>query len=141
MNILFFILYSLNFINFPNDEKWNVYTSKDKIPQTLIKSLNNLTKERVRFCNPNEEFQATDLMTKRNLSKRQLIFTAQRKDNWILVYNHAGRGSHQHFVECTIISNKILNLKIGSPKQNIANFSDAQRLMESNEFDFNYVEL
>src|SRR5215213_5235676 len=85
-------------------DKWIMFNSKQYIPEALSTHLNSLGISRSDIANPDEEYEATDLILNDNLPYRQLQFLAKADSFWIMTYQHGGFASHCHLVLSTIIN-------------------------------------
>jgi hypothetical protein len=69
-----------------------------KIPNDVKQEIKRFYKKRFVLANPKEKFQATDVIEKRNLKERRLVFWTQCSDEFIIIYEHGGYAYHRHLM-------------------------------------------
>ena len=132
--LLLIILCSCNQSNKNNiydNKSWVFYHVKDSIPQLLKKNISNTND--LKIANPNEQFNATDNLID-SLPDKQLVFIANNKDKWRLVYIQGGFGKYFVLHECVIKNDSIINLKKVESVQAIRNMGDFDKVIRRNTF-------
>src|SRR5690606_922536 len=99
---------------------WVFYHVKDSIPKLLNNNISNANG--LKIANPNEQFNATDNLID-TLPDKQLVFIANNKDKWRLVYVQGGFGKYFVLYECVIKNDSIFNLKKAESVQAIRDMS------------------
>ena len=99
-------------INTRNLQNWTEYRTKDSIPELLKLTLAKLNNGEFKIANPNEQFNATDVIVNDSLPSRQLILVAKRKIDWRIIYTQGGVGMYYVISQCKIRDDSIFDFKI-----------------------------
>jgi hypothetical protein len=97
-----------NYLN--NFDQYQTYYKKRFIPKVLRKEIENIDSEKFRIANPNQKFRATDVVRNPFLPTRRLKFIAQYGEDYVLFYEHGGRGYHLDGFFVKIVNGKIQNI-------------------------------
>jgi hypothetical protein len=69
------------------------------IPKVFKNCIKSEYHEKFSMANPNQDFQKTDVIGKKGLKDRRLVFWHQCNNEFILVYEHGGWGYHKHVIQ------------------------------------------
>mgnify|MGYP006201124677 FL=1 len=109
-----------------------VYYTKDSIPSKLLSVLSNHFKSEFSIANPDEKYNATDMLID-SLPSKQLLFISNEDKNWQMVYQQGGFGKYFVYVECKKVGDSILDVKKGETIQNIGNINNLNKLLLAKE--------
>ncbi len=118
-----------------NNNNWIEYSTKDSIPKVLLNELSERTDGEFWIANPNEEYAATDVHDG-NLPTRQLRFLGKKGNKWMLTYEHGGRGSHFHFIECEIVKGSIQSWRSGTVMMDINTLQEIEKVLQLKKIEF-----
>ena len=114
------------------NEDFVVYHKQKDIPKPIMDTLTRWSKT-VKFANPNQKYQETDLVNGfGNLPSRQLITILKNENYTIFTYNHGGFAHHQHLLWSKMKEDEIVDIWIGSGngltnKEKIITFLDQKQ--------------
>ena len=94
------------------EENWTDFNTKDSIPELLTLTLKKVLKNDFEIANPNENFNATDVIINDSIPNRQLRLLSRKNKTWRIAYVQGGFGKHYVYVECEIIKDSISDFKI-----------------------------
>lgn len=114
--------------------EWKIYNSKDSIPKQffyVLKAINGDEK----IADKNEDYEATDNISDKNLPTRQLKLLTKKNDNWRLVYEQGGIGKYYVYIECKIKKDSLYELKIAETLLPIENNDSISKFIKENRID------
>ena len=72
-----------------SDKNWTDFNTKDSIPSLLNKTLNEINKGDFDLANPNERFNATDVILD-SLPRKKMSLLSKKGNKWRLTYIQVG---------------------------------------------------
>ena len=94
-----------------SEENWTEYNTRDSIPELFNEALGNFHKGNFELANPDERFNATDMITD-SLPRQKLSLLSKSGDKWRLTYIQGGFGKYYVYAQCEIRNDSIHNFVI-----------------------------
>ncbi len=91
---------------------WMNFNTKDSIPSQFRAVLFAINGDR-KIANPDEQFEATDMILDTSLARRRLTLLSKKGDGWRMSYQQGGIGTYYVYIQAEIRNDSIFHLQIG----------------------------
>ena len=91
---------------------WKNFNTKDSIPSQFKAVLFAINADR-KIANPDEQFEATDMIIDTSLARRRLTLLSKQGDEWRMSYQQGGIGTYNVYMQAEIRNDSIFHLQIG----------------------------
>ncbi len=94
-----------------SEENWTDFDTKDSIPKVLSEALLNITNGHFELADPNERYNATDVIID-SLPRQKLSLLSRKGNDWRLTYIQGGFGKYYVYAQCRIRNDSIYDLRM-----------------------------
>ena len=117
------------------EKNWTDFKTKDSIPELLTLTLKKILKNNFEIANPNENFNATDVMIDDSIPTRQLRLLSRKNNSWRIAYIQGGFGKHYVYADCQIINDSISDFRISQTSLKLENNDSTDKYLADKKLE------
>ena len=123
------------------ETNWTDFNTQDSIPELLSLTLKKVLNSSFEIANPNENFNATDVIINDSIPTRQLRLLSRKNNFWRIVYVQGGFGEYYVYAECKILMDSITDFKISQTNLKLENNDSIDKYIAEKRMELKDVKI
>ena len=123
------------------ETNWTDFNTQDSIPELLSLTLKKVLKSSFEIANPNENFNATDVIINDSIPTRQLRLLSRKNNFWRIAYVQGGFGEYYFYAECKILMDSITDFKISQTNLKLENNDSIDKYIAEKRMELKDVKI